>query len=98
MATFLYRLGRAPTARRRTVLLSWVLLLAVLGGIAAGFAKGTTTTLTIPGVESIKAADLLQERFPASGAGGAAARIVFAAPAGRLGDRPRREGRASRRP
>ncbi len=82
MATFLYRLGRAAYGRRRTVLLAWVLLLAVLGGLAAGFAKGTTSTLTIPGVESIKAADLLQERFPASGAGGAAGRIVFAAPAG----------------
>jgi RND superfamily putative drug exporter len=82
MATFLYRLGRAAYGRRRVVLLGWVLLLAVLGGIAAGFAQGTTTALTIPGVESIKAADLLQERFPSSGAGGAAARIVFAAPAG----------------
>ena len=82
MATFLYRLGRAAYGHRRAVLLSWVLLLAVLGGLAAGFSKGTTTTLTIPGVESIKAADLLQERFPASGAGGAAARIVFAAPTG----------------
>ncbi len=82
MATFLYRLGRAAYGRRRAVLLAWVLLLAVLGGLAAGFAKGTTSTLTIPGVESIKAADLLQERFPASGAGGAAARIVFAAPHG----------------
>src|SRR6478672_2409255 len=71
MATFLYRLGRAAYGRRRTVLLAWVLLLAVLGGLAAGFAKGTTTTLTIPGVESIKAGDLLQERFPASGARGA---------------------------
>ena len=82
MATFLYRLGRSAYGHRKAVLLAWVLLLAVLGGLAAGFAKGTTTTLTIPGVESIKAADLLQERFPASGAGGAAARIVFAAPAG----------------
>ena len=82
MATFLYRLGHSAYGHRKAVLLAWVLLLAVLGGLAAGFAKGTTTTLTIPGVESIKAADLLQERFPASGAGGAAARIVFAAPAG----------------
>ena len=70
MATFLYRLGRSAYGHRRAVLLAWVLLLAVLGGIAAGFSKGTTTTLTIPGVESIKAADLLQERFPTSGAGG----------------------------
>ncbi len=82
MATFLYRLGRSAYRHKKAVLLAWVLLLAVLGGLAAGFAKGTTTTLTIPGVESIKAGDLLQERFPASGAGGAAARIVFAAPAG----------------
>ena len=48
MATFLYRLGRAAYGRRRAVLLAWVLLLAVLGGLAAGFAKGTTTTLHDP--------------------------------------------------
>ncbi len=82
MATFLYRLGRGSFTRRRAVLVAWVLLLAVLGGLAAGFSKGTTTTLSIPGVESIKASALLQKRFPASGAGGASARIVFAAPAG----------------
>lgn len=38
--------------------------------------------LSIPGVESVTATELLQDRFPQGAAGGATARVVFAAPPG----------------
>ena len=82
MATFLYRLGRAAYGRRRAVLAAWLLLLAVFGGLALTIGRSTTTELTIPGVEAVEASELLQTRFPETGAGGAAGRIVFAAPEG----------------
>jgi RND superfamily putative drug exporter len=82
MATLLHRLGHTCFGRRKTVLAVWLLLLTVLGGLAATTGGSTSTQLTIPGVESIRAAELLQERLPGSGAGGATARIVFAAPQG----------------
>ncbi|MGY4929371.1 MMPL family transporter [Streptomyces sp. 900105755] len=46
-----------------------------------------STTFSVPGVESQKAADLLQKEFPA--AAGGTARVVFAAPAGSALDEPR---------
>ncbi|MEV0708037.1 MMPL family transporter [Nocardia aurea] len=83
MATSLYRLGRAAFTHRKRVLAAWLLLLVAFGGLAMGFGKSTDTAFTIPGVEAIEAADLLAQRLPDSGAGGASARIVFAAPQGR---------------
>ncbi len=82
MATYLYRLGRIAFGHRRTVLAGWVVLLAVLGGLAAGFGQSANAPLSIPGVESVSATETLQERFPQGTAGGAEARIVFAAPNG----------------
>jgi putative drug exporter of the RND superfamily len=79
---FLYRLGRLAVRRRGLVLLGWVMLLAILGGLAAGFGRSATSSPTIPGVEAVQAGQLLAERFPAGGEGGAAARVVFAAPQG----------------
>ena len=82
MATFLYRLGRWAYRRRTVVLVGWLLILVVVGGIAGKYGKNADAQLTIPGVESVAAGELLQERFPAGAAGGATARMVFAAPAG----------------
>lgn len=82
MASFLYRIGQVAFARRRAVLLAWVLIIAVAGGLAGAFGKSADAQLTIPGVESVTATETLQERFPDGGAGGAQARIVFAAPDG----------------
>jgi len=59
-----------------------MLALAVLGGLAGAFSRSADAQLTIPGVESVTALETLQERFPGGGAGGASARIVFAAPDG----------------
>ncbi|MGY1857949.1 MMPL family transporter [Modestobacter sp. SYSU DS0290] len=82
MAVLLHRLGRWAFHRRWTVLGAWVLALAVLGGLAGAFSRDADAQLTIPGVESVTALETLQERFPGGGAGGATARIVFAAPEG----------------
>ncbi|WP_299950681.1 MMPL family transporter [uncultured Modestobacter sp.] len=82
MAAFLNRLGRWAFHRRKTVLAAWVLTLAVLGGLAGAFSRSADAQLTIPGVESVTALETLQERFPGGAAGGASARIVFAAPEG----------------
>ncbi|SFF01460.1 MMPL family transporter [Blastococcus tunisiensis] len=82
MAVFLHRLGRWAFSRRWTVLVSWVLALVLLGGLAGAFARDADAQLTIPGVESVNALETLQERFPGGAAGGATARVVFAAPEG----------------
>ena len=71
MATFLYRIGRFSFERRKTVLLAWVLLLAVLGGLAGAVGKTADAPMSIPGVESVQATELLQDRFPGGAVGGA---------------------------
>ncbi len=87
MALYLFRLGRLSFRRRTTVLAVWLLVLTALGGLAAGFGRSADAQLTIPGVESVAAGELLAERFPGGSAGGASARLVFAAPdGGRLTD------------
>ncbi|MCQ8188322.1 MMPL family transporter [Streptomyces rugosispiralis] len=82
MATFLYRIGRWAFRRRRLVGGLWlgVLLLAVAA--AAMAPEGKEEDLSMPGTESQKAFDLLDERFPQSNSQGAEARLVFRAPDG----------------
>ncbi|MFD3733119.1 MMPL family transporter [Streptomyces sp. NPDC058632] len=82
MATFLYRIGRWAFRRRRLVSGTWLGVL-VLAGIAAAVAPaGEEEDLSMPGTESQKAFDLLDERFPRSNSQGAEARLVFQAPDG----------------
>ncbi|MGW5736700.1 MULTISPECIES: MMPL family transporter [Streptomyces] len=82
MATFLYRVGRWAFRRRRLVGGLWlgVLLLAVAA--AAMAPAGEEEDLSMPGTESQKAFDLLDERFPQNNSQGAEARLVFRAPDG----------------
>ncbi|MDQ7905393.1 MMPL family transporter [Phytohabitans sp. ZYX-F-186] len=82
MATYLYRLARFSYRRRRLVLVLWLAVLAAFGTGALTLSGQTSTSFTVPGTESQQAIDLLGERFPQAGAGGATARVVFAAPAG----------------
>ncbi|NYD56625.1 RND superfamily putative drug exporter [Nocardioides marinisabuli] len=82
MASLLYRIGRFAFERRRLVLAAWLLVLVAAGGLAGAFSKNADAQLTIPGVESVTATELLQDRFPQGAAGGATARVVFAAPDG----------------
>ncbi|GAA3674282.1 MMPL family transporter [Streptomyces iranensis] len=82
MATFLYRIGRWAFRRRRLVGGLWLGVL-VLAIAAAGLApEGKEEDLSMPGTESQKAFDLLDERFPQSNSQGAEARLVFQAPDG----------------
>ncbi len=77
MATLLYRLGRTAFRRRRLFLLLWVAVLVAVGVGAATASKPATKPFSIPGIEAQKAIDLLDERNPDSGGGGAVARVVF---------------------
>ncbi|MDM4718792.1 MMPL family transporter [Micromonospora sp. WMMA1363] len=83
MATFLYRLGRLSFRRRRVFVALWIALLAATGVAAATLSEPVDNSFRIPGTESQRAIDQLTEKFPEAAAGGATARIVFAAPDGR---------------
>ncbi|MDT3439148.1 MULTISPECIES: hypothetical protein [unclassified Pseudofrankia] len=88
MASVLYRLGRLAYRRRRYVVVLWVAALAALAFAAAKAPPAPDEAFSIPGTESEKAFDLLDERFPGTTANGAFARIAFVAPAGRALHRP----------
>ncbi|MFJ2176628.1 MMPL family transporter [Streptomyces sp. NPDC087851] len=82
MATFLHRLGRLAFRRRWYVTLLWVAVLAAVGFGAAKAPAAADEANTMPGIESQKAFDLMEQRFPGASADGATARIVFVAPDG----------------
>ncbi|MFJ6248464.1 MULTISPECIES: MMPL family transporter [unclassified Streptomyces] len=81
MASRLYAWARWMVRHRRWVIATWILLLAVVGGLGATLHGKTSTQFTIPGVEAQEAQDLLKERFPP--AAGGVVRIVVAAPEGK---------------
>ncbi|MEU1946910.1 MMPL family transporter [Streptomyces sp. NPDC020125] len=82
MATFLYRIGRWAFRRRRLVGGLWLGALVLALAAAAMAPEGEEEDLSMPGTESQKAFDLLDERFPESNSQGAEARLVFRAPDG----------------
>ncbi|WP_405668128.1 MMPL family transporter [Streptomyces sp. NBC_01166] len=82
MATILYRVGRWAFRRRRLVGGLWLGALVVAVAAAALAPASEDEDLAMPGTESQKAFDLLDERFPQSNSQGAEARLVFQAPDG----------------
>jgi uncharacterized membrane protein YdfJ with MMPL/SSD domain len=80
MARYLQQLGGWAFQHRRTVLAGWIVVLVGVIASAAAFSGRTSDKFEVPGTESQRAQDVLHEKFP--GAGGASARVVFAAPAG----------------
>ncbi|WP_432253717.1 MMPL family transporter [Streptomyces sp. HNM1019] len=82
MATFLYRIGRWAFRRRRLVGGLWLGVLVLAIAAAAMAPSGEEEDLSMPGTESQRAFDLLDERFPQGNSQGAEARLVFRAPDG----------------
>lgn len=78
MAAFLYRLGRPAFRRRGYVVLIWPALLTAVGLGALRAPGASDEEFSMPGIESRKAYDLMQERFPGAAADGATARVVTA--------------------
>jgi RND superfamily putative drug exporter len=79
---YLYRLGRWSFRHRFPVLAFWLALLVLAGVGGATLSGKTVDQFTLPGIESVKAFDLIKERSPQSSPDGATARIVFQAPKG----------------
>jgi RND superfamily putative drug exporter len=80
MAFLLYRLGRWSSRHRRAVVAAWLGIVIAVGVAAVALERSTDDAFSVPGTESQRALDLLNEKFP--GTGGATARVVVAAPAG----------------
>ncbi|QYG93934.1 MMPL family transporter [Iamia sp. SCSIO 61187] len=76
MSKILYRLGHWSVRHRRWVLAAWLTLLIGAGALSGALGGTTSDAFTIPGTESQKAMDLLEERFPEQS--GSSARLVFA--------------------
>ena len=64
MSTLLYSLGRWSYRHPWRVLLGWLLILAAVGGAAAGLNKGFDNAFSIPGTESQEGLQQLQRTFP----------------------------------
>ncbi|MBX3314713.1 MAG: MMPL family transporter [Actinobacteria bacterium] len=91
MSKYLYRLGHWCVRRRRSVLAAWVVVLIGVGVLAGTVGGALSDQFSIPGTESQRAMDLLEERFPQ--ATGSSARVVFAVEDGaRLDDATARAG------
>jgi uncharacterized membrane protein YdfJ with MMPL/SSD domain len=80
MATYLHRLGGWAFDNRKKVLLGWLVVLVAVVFSASTFSDDYSSKFEVPGTESQQAQDLLYEKYP--GAGGASARVVYAAPEG----------------
>ena len=81
MATALHRLGQFAFDRRWLVIFVWVALLGAVGVGASQLSGPTSEAFTIPGTESQRAIDLLEQRTGAAPDNGTA-RVVFNAPNG----------------
>src|SRR5436853_5005710 len=98
MSAFLYRLGRSCANHPMRVLGIWLVAVLAVVGVKGAAGGRFENSIRVPGVESQRAADTLQDRFPAQS--GKTARIVFHTSAGRLFDAGHKESveQARRRP
>ena len=86
MAGLLHKLGKMAARRRWAVIGVWAVVFGVVAIAGTTLNKPTAAGFSVPGTESQQAIDLLAQKFP--GTGGAAARVVVAAPAGHTLDEP----------
>jgi len=76
MSTFLYRLGRWAANHSWRVVAAWVVILAVLGTLAATIGRPLTSQVSIPGTGFEKVLAQLGEEIPS--AAGGFGRVVLA--------------------
>ncbi|MGW0949879.1 MMPL family transporter [Streptomyces sp. NPDC002623] len=90
MATLLYRLGKTAYRRWPVFLTGWLIALVGVGAVAGAFSKPMTSSFAIPGIPSMRAAELQQKLFPgAQDVEAPTMTIVVAAPKGsRLAEEP----------
>lgn len=84
MSHWLYRIGALVARRRWLVLAAWLLVALTVGLASRSGLGGTVENYDVPGVESQRAAELLQTRFPERS--GATATVVFQTSAGAVTD------------
>ena len=77
MSTLLFSLGRWSYRHPWRVLIGWLLLLAIVGGGALAFMKGTDNSFSIPGTEAQEGIQLLDRTFPQ--ASGTSAQLIVVA-------------------
>lgn len=84
MASLLYRLGKAAYRRWPFFLVGWLLVIGVVGGVAGTMSKPFSDAFTIPGLESVEAAEKLPELMDGaqSPTEAASIEIAVAAPKG----------------
>ncbi|MEX0428550.1 MMPL family transporter [Nocardioides sp. DS6] len=84
MASLLYRLGKTAYRRWPFFLVGWLLVILAVGGAAATLSKPTSDAFTIPGIPSLKAAELQGTLFDGQEASADApsVTVVVAAPKG----------------
>jgi RND superfamily putative drug exporter len=90
VSSVLYALGRWAVRARRLVLLVWVGLLVVVGGVGVLINQGLDNEVTIPGTESSQALEQLSATFPQ--VSGTSAQIIVIAPDGGTIEDPDVEG------
>jgi RND superfamily putative drug exporter len=82
VANLLNRLGLFSARRPWTVLVGWLITLALAGGAFLVFGGTLATSFNIPGTETSKVTDQLQKRLDQSG--GTTGTVVFQAKSGKL--------------
>ena len=75
MAELLYRLGKFSAKRAWLIVVSWVLILASMGGLAIAANAKLSTSLSIAGIESQLVIDQLKKSFPDASRG--SGQVVF---------------------
>ncbi len=80
MSSLLYRLGRAAYLAKGWVLVGWVLILALAGGLAGMFSGSFNDEFRLPGTQSQQALDQLGMTFPE--VSGTSATVVVVLPEG----------------
>jgi RND superfamily putative drug exporter len=84
MGKLLYRIGSLTARHPSRTILAWLAIAAGVIAAAGAWGGEPTNSFDIPGAESQRAAELIEDRFP--GLTGTTSRIVFHAEDGRLDD------------